>query len=264
MIRINDLGNHIIVKPLNSYSFESVTPFQTNFRDPVEKNKKSLHQQSLLLNDTDSKSDDEEHICTRIPEHDSSFTSHDTLHDKTETYPNIKTLMSTTPHESASAMNVQTQSHPTAKCSQILPFYDISFFKYKNYFEGFFLPDDYSLDLKTLQQQQSQDPVLRTVYSWLTRNEKPEFLTTLITGTLFLHAFYKQFSQLCLEGSTNLISLYTTNTNSPATNQTSSPNIIRDTIRICLPFRMFRTFFKNLHEHSHTGITITYNSFSQY
>ena len=48
-------------------------------------------------------------------------------------------------------------------CQQIIPFYDTSFFKYKNYFQGFFLPDDYSLDIKTLQQQQSQDPVLRTV-----------------------------------------------------------------------------------------------------
>ena len=48
----------------------------------------------------------------------------------------------------------------------ILPFSNT-----KNYFPGFFLPDDYSLDLKTFQQQQSQDPVVRTVFSWLTRNE---------------------------------------------------------------------------------------------
>ena len=67
-----------------------------------------------------------------------------------------------------------------------------------------------------------------------------------------------------MNNSTNLISLYTTNTNSPTTNHTSSPVIIRDTIRICLPFRMFRTVFNKLHEHSHTGIKITYNTFSQY
>ena len=79
-------------------------------------------------------------------------------------------------------------------CSQIIPFYDTSFFKYKNYFQGFFLPDDYSLDITTLQQQQYQDPVLRTVYSWIVKNEKPETLTPLITGTPFLHAYYKRFS----------------------------------------------------------------------
>ena len=62
---------------------------------------------------------------------------------------------------------------------------DPSFFKYKLYFQGFFLPDDYSLDLKTLQVQQFQDPVLRTVHSWIINNEKPEFLTPLITGNLF-------------------------------------------------------------------------------
>ena len=139
----------------------------------------------------------------------------------------------------------------------------IPFFKYKNYFQGFFLPDDHSLDLKTLQQQQSQDPVLRTVLSWLTRNEKPEFRTPLITGIASLHVYYKRISQLFIEDSTNLIRLYTTNTNTSATNQNSSPNIIRDTIRICLPFPMFRTDLNQLHEHFHTGIKTTYNTFSQ-
>ena len=41
-IRINDKGNDIIVKPLNSISFKSVTPFQTKFKHPVKKNNKSL------------------------------------------------------------------------------------------------------------------------------------------------------------------------------------------------------------------------------
>ena len=57
-IRINDKGNGIIVKPLNSFSFKSVIPFQTKLKTPVKKNNKSLHLQSLLLNDTDITSDD--------------------------------------------------------------------------------------------------------------------------------------------------------------------------------------------------------------
>ena len=61
-IRINDKGNDLIVKPLNSFSFKSVTPFQTNYKIPVKKNNKSPHQQSLLLNDTDITSEDEGHI----------------------------------------------------------------------------------------------------------------------------------------------------------------------------------------------------------
>ena len=44
--------------------------------------------------------------------------------------------------------------------TQVVPFFDPFFFKYKTYFQGLFLPDDYSLDRKTLQIQQSQDPVL--------------------------------------------------------------------------------------------------------
>ena len=39
-IRINDKGNDIVVKPLQSFSFKSVTPFETKFRTPTKKNKK--------------------------------------------------------------------------------------------------------------------------------------------------------------------------------------------------------------------------------
>ena len=139
----------------------------------------------------------------------------------------------------------------------ILPFSNT-----KNYFKGFILPDDYSLDIKTLQQQQSQDPVLRTVYSWLLNNEKPEFVTPLITGTPFLHVYYKRFSQLFIDDSTNLISLYITRPT--VINQPPTPDFVQGTICICLPFRMFKTVFNNLHEHSHTGIKITYSTFKQY
>ena len=78
-IRINDKGNDIVVKPLQSFSFKSLTPFQTKFKTPIKKNNKTLHQQSLLLNDTDVTSDDEDHIYTRIPKSDSSFLQDTTL-----------------------------------------------------------------------------------------------------------------------------------------------------------------------------------------
>ena len=144
-------GNDIDVKPLHSFSFKSVTPFQTKFKTPVKKNN-NLYQQPILLNDTDITSDDEEHTYTRIPKHDSSFTTDKILHE--ETYSTMKKSTSTTPQESTSAINVQTHSRPATPCSQIIPFYDTSFFMQINYFQGFFLPDDYLLDLKTLQQQQ--------------------------------------------------------------------------------------------------------------
>ena len=169
-IRINDKGNDIVVKLLQSFSFKCLTPFQTKFKTPIRKNNKTLHQQSLLLNDTDITSDDEDHIYTRIPKCDPSFSTETTLQ---ENYSALQQLPSPTPQESASAKNVQTNSPSLTHWSHIVPFYDTSFFKYKNYFQGFFLPDDYSLDIKTLQQQQSQDPVLRTVYSWIIHNDKP-------------------------------------------------------------------------------------------
>ena len=258
-IRINDKGNDIVVKPLQSFSFKSATSFQTKFKTPI-KNNKTLHQQSLLLNDTDVTSDDEDHIYSRIPKSDSSF-----LHDtslQTENYSTFNQLTRNTSQKSFSAINVQPNLPSLTHCPQIIPFYDTSFFKYKNYFQGFFLRDDYSLDITTFQQQQSQDPVFRTVYSWLIKIEKPETLTPLITGTPFVQACYKRFSELFIDDSTNLISLYNKHPNT--LNQSFIPDFVRATIRLCLPFRLFKTVFNKLHEHSHSGIKITYNTFAQY
>ena len=107
-IRTNDKGNDFFVIPLNFKLFKSITPFQTRCRASVKTNNKSLHQQSLLLNDTDITSEDQEHIYTRIPKQHSSFTSDKTSHE--ETYSTIKTPTSTTPQDSASSINVQTHS----------------------------------------------------------------------------------------------------------------------------------------------------------
>ena len=261
-IRINDKGNDIVVKPLQSFSFKSVTPFQTKFKTPRKKNNETLHQQSLLLNDADITSDDEDHTYTRIPKSDSSFLPDTTL--QTQNYSTLNKSTYNTPQKYVSAINVQTNLRSLTHCPQITPFYDTStsFFKYKNCFQGFFLPDDYSLDITTLQQQQSQVPVLRTVYSWIVKNEKLETLTPLITGTPFLRAYFKGFSQLFIDDSTNLINL--NNKHPTVQNQPSTPDFVRATIRICLPFRLFKTVFNKLHEHSHNGIKITYNTFAQY
>ena len=78
-LRNNDKGNDIILKPLNSFSFKAVAPFQSKFKTPIKKHKKSFHQQSLLLNDTDVTNDDDEHIYTRIPKNDSPFSNENTL-----------------------------------------------------------------------------------------------------------------------------------------------------------------------------------------
>ena len=88
--------------------------------------------------------------------------------------------------------------------------------------------------------------------------EKPETLTPLMTGTPFLHAYYERFSQLFIDDSTNLFSLYIKS--STVLNEPSTPGFVQATIRICLNFRMFKTVFIKLHEHSHTGIKITINT----
>ena len=110
---------------------------------------------------------------------------------------------------------------------------------------------------------------LKTRFSGLYTREYLEtknrnFITPLITGNLFLHTYYKRFAQLFIDTTTNLISLHITNPLPPEKHPISIPKLLHSTIRICLPFRMFRAVFNKLHDHSHTGIEITYNTFSQY
>ena len=83
-IRINDKGNDIIVKPLDSFAFKSIFPFQKKYKTPATKHNKSLAQQSLLLNDTDVTSDDDDHIYTRIQK-SVTFSSNDQTNDTYQT-----------------------------------------------------------------------------------------------------------------------------------------------------------------------------------
>ena len=140
-LRINDKGNDIIVKPLNSFSFNAITPFQTKFKAPVKKHNKSLHQQSLLLNDTDVTSDDEDHIYTRIPKDNSSFSPDETLHEQETFSTIIKPKPTIKPKPSSgitSAIDVQTNSTSMTHSSQLVPFYDTSFSSTKCLFNVFF------------------------------------------------------------------------------------------------------------------------------
>ena len=109
------------------FTFKSVTPFQSNFKTPKKKHNKTLHQQSLSLNDTDITSDDEEHIYSRFPKPDSTFLNAKTLHE--ENFSTITKQKPITKPESNSAMDVKTHSQPSTHCSQIIPFYVTSFFK---------------------------------------------------------------------------------------------------------------------------------------
>ena len=101
---------------------KSITPFQTKFETPIKKNNKTLHQQPLLLNETDITSDDEDHIYTRIPKPDSSFLHDTTL--QTENYSTLNKSISNTSQKSVSAINVQTHLLSFTHCPQIIPFYD--------------------------------------------------------------------------------------------------------------------------------------------
>ena len=107
---------------------------QSKFEAHIKKHNKSPHQQSLLLNDTDVVSDDENRIYTRIPKDATPF-----LRDATITSENFSTI--TNPKSDTLSTNAIEPKHP----------------------------NDYSLDILTLKQQQAQDQVLKTVYSWITK-----------------------------------------------------------------------------------------------
>ena len=134
-ILVNDQGNEVIVNPLDSFFIKSVTPFQSNFKTPTKKHNKLLYQQSFLLNDTDIISDDQDHIYTRNSKDSTLFTP-----DTTITSENVSTITNPkSDNHSTYAIELQQTIQLPTHCSQIIPFYDPSFFKYKIYFQGLFL-----------------------------------------------------------------------------------------------------------------------------
>ena len=47
------------IKPLDSFSFQSIVPFESKYKRPIKNQTKSLLQQSTILNDTDILSDED-------------------------------------------------------------------------------------------------------------------------------------------------------------------------------------------------------------
>ena len=59
-IRINNKGEGFHIKPLDSFSFQSIVPFESIYKRPTMNQTKSLLQLSTILNNTDILSDDDE------------------------------------------------------------------------------------------------------------------------------------------------------------------------------------------------------------
>ena len=59
-IPINNKGEDIHKKTLDSFSFQSIVPFESKYNRPRKNKAKSLLQQSTILDDTDILSDEDE------------------------------------------------------------------------------------------------------------------------------------------------------------------------------------------------------------
>ena len=105
-IRINNKGEDIHIKPLDSFSFQLIVPFESKYKRPTKNKTISLLQQSTILNDTDVLSDEDE-----------------TNHSQDTKDPNITTLK-----EQTLALQYPTKSD---YCNQQVPYFDPPFFKYK-------------------------------------------------------------------------------------------------------------------------------------
>ena len=111
-IRINNKGEDVHIKPLDSFSFQSMVPFESKYKKTTKNQTKSLLQQSTILNDTDILSDDDELTQSNNIQHQNS----DILKEHTL------------------AIQCPTKSD---YCNQLVLFFDPSFFKYKRYFNYF-------------------------------------------------------------------------------------------------------------------------------
>ena len=135
-IRINNKGEDIHIKPLDSFSFQFIVPFESKYKRPKKNKAKSLLQQSTILNDTDILSDEDE---PNQPQ------------DKK--YQNTNTIK-----EQTLALHYPTKSD---YCNQQVPFFDASFFKYKTYIHYFFLPEDTPITIETIKSQKNTIPFFK-------------------------------------------------------------------------------------------------------
>ena len=110
-IRINNKGKDIHIKPLDSFSFKSIVPFQSKYKRPTKNQTKSFSHQSTIPNDTDILSEEDESNLSQ----------------------NTKTQTTNTEH--TLAIQYPTKSD---YCSQQIPIFTHLFFKYKRYFHYFF------------------------------------------------------------------------------------------------------------------------------
>ena len=229
-IRKNNKGEDIHIKPLDSFSFKSIVPFESKYKRPTKNQTKSLLQQSTILNDTDILSDDDEPTQPQ----------------------NVKNQNSNKLKEQTLAIKYPTKSD---YCNQQVPFFDPSFLKYKKYFHYFFLPENTQITIETINSQQKQDPVFQKVFHWLTTNDKPVQIDPIIASNSFLLVYYKLFNQLYILHETKIIHIDYPNLHDSNPSQ-------RD--KICLPFKLFHAAFNQLHAHGHSGIKISIKVFNQF
>ena len=71
-IRINNKGEDIHIKPLDSFSFQSIVPFESKYKNSTKNQTNSLLQQSKILNDTDILSDDDKQTPSNNIQHQNS------------------------------------------------------------------------------------------------------------------------------------------------------------------------------------------------
>ena len=130
-IRMNNKGQDIHIKPLDSFSFPSIVPIESKYKRPTRNQAKSLLQQSTILNDTDILSDEDE-----------PNQSQNTKNQNTNTW-----------KEQTLAIQDPTKSD---HCNQQNSFFAPSFFKYKRYFHYFFLPEDTQITIETIKSQRKK------------------------------------------------------------------------------------------------------------
>ena len=218
-IRINNKGEGIHIKPLDSFSFQSIVPFESKYKKPTKNQAKSLLQLSTILNDTDSLSDEDE------------------------------------PNQSQNTKNQNTNTLKEQTLAIQYPTKSDYCFKYKRYFQYFFLPEDTQITIETIKSQQKQDPVLQKSYHWLKTNERPLQIDPAVASNFVLSVYYKLFNQLYINHDTKIIHIDYPNLHDSNPNQKD---------KLYLPFKLFHAAFNKLHAHGHSGIKISIKTFNQF
>ena len=252
-------ANNTITETQYLVQHQKNLPNQKNDSHPI------LADYDPLLNETDLDSDDDpiSKLFPNTPKSQSSEFNKPTVSNPLDPHLQQELLYNISVVKSHSLAIIPIPIKPNS-ANNIISYLNASLFKHAQEFINFFLPPNTPLTLQVIKEQQKLDPVLSIVYEWIKNKTKAETLNPSIKCYSFLHTYYKQFSHLFIDPTSNPFQYFLDNHRSfEELNSPRSQPIINKT-RICLPFELFHVAFTKTNSHRHCCEKLSKTTFNHF